>query len=1041
MDLLPPSTSENISTRTGGRFTVRSANSPSYSLNRRSGFRKRPLPDNVESNNDTAINKDVVGTTHTELSKKDRSERKHTENGTDVGTQLFISRESTEGRRGNLKSKHLSLDRGLDLGSSPLNVRDGMSNLLGKREAGDFEKQNKDIENISRGTSSSLKGFKTESPSYIKGKSSYNKDFAGGTSKVNSLPFRFRTESVPSSRFTDDSLGSEGGQSIQERIQKLFESAGETTVGGTFPRRFSSGEVCSPVRKTVPSFLAQKETNRTRSETVASPHAVQLKERSTGTQWQGEFKSNYLEDDKKRREKMEMGTKSLDRGRSRNTIAANLRSLRAAESMAKSQTFIGDTSSIFQQKKGNINQEDCRADTRERMKVRESNIERDEETKAQTGLKSVTAEDDVFDEGPRKGTLQLTERKRLTEILSVPSSTSVRNKINQFEALTQRATSQVQASRRLFSAPANPFETQERIKRRGSAIKNIDEQSYKQEEKRDEKEEEKKKPASERSLSVDEVIIRLGKLETDGVHLLDKRKNDFSEDISKYSIPKKNLHIPLDEETRRHSKLFCFDETDLVKHLSPEDSNIKNMTTKVQPRPPSEISSPVSEDEQTPTNTPLNTSPFLSPVSEPENTFPVADNATLPVFGKKVKTKDTDSTLLPAITTLSQNNKSDVFITHKDKTQDKVSTDLPTQTSSQDWSDVFYPDVKNDLPKGRKRLADLNAWIAGLNPEDNSWNDFIGEYEDDESTQKDDDSNYDSDSGESSVTITSNMSQSEHKSFSLSFSDLVIISGTDYESENDMEDWQLSGRRSVSLSSDISTFSCVSLLPTEEIDKLVEDVKNLGDETLQDYDDVQVVVLHKEVGVGLGFSLAGGVDQNKPITVRKVFNSGVAAQEGSIREGDRVLSINGTALSETGHWQAVKILRKAKDREMAVVVLRKGDLSGGSKLEVQGNNEMATTTQYETGQRVCVQLQKNSRDLGFSLFGGVGSSEGNRPLTVKTIFPGGPADKVFPGDEILEIQGTSVVRMRRPEVLAFIKNLSSGPVEVVLQRPLKVTEL
>lgn len=38
---------------------------------------------------------------------------------------------------------------------------------------------------------------------------------------------------------------------------------------------------------------------------------------------------------------------------------------------------------------------------------------------------------------------------------------------------------------------------------------------------------------------------------------------------------------------------------------------------------------------------------------------------------------------------------------------------------------------------------------------------------------------------------------------------------------------------------------------------------------LQDYDDVQVVVLHKDIGVGLGFSLAGGVDQNKPVTVRK----------------------------------------------------------------------------------------------------------------------------------------------------------------------------
>lgn len=32
---------------------------------------------------------------------------------------------------------------------------------------------------------------------------------------------------------------------------------------------------------------------------------------------------------------------------------------------------------------------------------------------------------------------------------------------------------------------------------------------------------------------------------------------------------------------------------------------------------------------------------------------------------------------------------------------------------------------------------------------------------------------------------------------------------------------------------------------------------------------MQVVVLHKDVGVGLGFSLAGGVDQNKPVTVRE----------------------------------------------------------------------------------------------------------------------------------------------------------------------------
>ncbi|MEQ2179238.1 hypothetical protein GOODEAATRI_022562 [Goodea atripinnis] len=62
--------------------------------------------------------------------------------------------------------------------------------------------------------------------------------------------------------------------------------------------------------------------------------------------------------------------------------------------------------------------------------------------------------------------------------------------------------------------------------------------------------------------------------------------------------------------------------------------------------------------------------------------------------------------------------------------------------------------------------------------------------------------------------------------------DLCNFSGADYESVEG-DDRQLGGRRSASLSSDVSGFSCVSLLPTEELDKLVEDVKNLGDEALQ----------------------------------------------------------------------------------------------------------------------------------------------------------------------------------------------------------------
>lgn len=41
-----------------------------------------------------------------------------------------------------------------------------------------------------------------------------------------------------------------------------------------------------------------------------------------------------------------------------------------------------------------------------------------------------------------------------------------------------------------------------------------------------------------------------------------------------------------------------------------------------------------------------------------------------------------------------------------------------------------------------------------------------------------------------------------------------------------------------------------------------------------------------------------------------------------------------------------------------------------------------------SGQNVCVRLEKNSRDLGFSLEGGVDSGLENRPLTVQKIFQG-----------------------------------------------------
>lgn len=53
---------------------------------------------------------------------------------------------------------------------------------------------------------------------------------------------------------------------------------------------------------------------------------------------------------------------------------------------------------------------------------------------------------------------------------------------------------------------------------------------------------------------------------------------------------------------------------------------------------------------------------------------------------------------------------------------------------------------------------------------------------------------------------------------------------------------------------------------------------------------------------------------------------------------------------------------------------------------------------------------------------------------------GGPVDKVCPGDEVLEIEGVSMVGMRRLEAWTLIKKLPPGPVDVVLRRPGKHLE-
>ncbi|XP_064222207.1 pro-interleukin-16 isoform X2 [Aotus nancymaae] len=238
--------------------------------------------------------------------------------------------------------------------------------------------------------------------------------------------------------------------------------------------------------------------------------------------------------------------------------------------------------------------------------------------------------------------------------------------------------------------------------------------------------------------------------------------------------------------------------------------------------------------------------------------------------------------------------------------------------------------------------------------------------------------------------------------------------------------------------------SVISLLSSEELKKLIEEVKDLDEATLKQLDSIHVTILHKEEGAGLGFSLAGGADlENKVITVHRVFPNGLASQEGTIQKGNEVLSINGKSLKGTTHNDALAILRQAREPRQAVIVTRKPtpetapDLNSStdSAASVSAASDVSVDSTEAT---VCtVTLEKMSGGLGFSLEGGKGSLHGDKPLTINRIFKGAASEQsetVQPGDEILHLAGTAMQGLTRFEAWNIIKALPDGPVTIVIKR-------
>ncbi|KAL5476132.1 hypothetical protein EMCRGX_G026040 [Ephydatia muelleri] len=209
------------------------------------------------------------------------------------------------------------------------------------------------------------------------------------------------------------------------------------------------------------------------------------------------------------------------------------------------------------------------------------------------------------------------------------------------------------------------------------------------------------------------------------------------------------------------------------------------------------------------------------------------------------------------------------------------------------------------------------------------------------------------------------------------------------------------------------------------------------------------VVLDKGVCV-LGVSVAGGVDNphtegQTGIFITKILPDTVAEQDGRLRLGDQIVSVNGVCLEEVNHSRAVDALKQAGQH--VTLVIRRQDgrewtpvltLDRRTVQHVEAPSPARTASpappvstspiRATSPVRVVdITLVKNAQGLGFSIAGGCGNQHvlGDDGIFITRIISGGAADEngtLAVGDRILEVNGNSMVSITHDDAVRILKS-------------------
>jgi guanylate kinase/C-terminal processing protease CtpA/Prc len=217
------------------------------------------------------------------------------------------------------------------------------------------------------------------------------------------------------------------------------------------------------------------------------------------------------------------------------------------------------------------------------------------------------------------------------------------------------------------------------------------------------------------------------------------------------------------------------------------------------------------------------------------------------------------------------------------------------------------------------------------------------------------------------------------------------------------------------------------------------------------------ITLKKIPGGGLGFSIAGGVDNmhvegDDGIFVTKIIPGAAADIEGTLAVGDRIIKVDDNSMVGIQHGEAVSILKstqgvvqlqveKGAMQSMGIVTTPEPDPPIQPESQPDGTNAFSVDVQVT--QAVDIEPYKLRKvtferppgtGLGFNIIGG----EENFGIFISHINSGGIAEKselVTVGDQILEVNAIDLRRVSHDTAAKSLKNAGTTVELLVEYRP------